>query len=249
MRSILCFAAVVALAACGAPSQVAKPTPAVRLDEVHALVRHGRWLKALPALQRMVFELAPGRPELPEVAFLTGEVLFQTGSFLDAAEQFRKVAESFPESPYAPLALLRAGDASMRLWRLPQLDPTNGEIALAAYQELTGRYPESDEAIRANMRVHRLRNWLAEKAYRNGTFYSRRKAYDSAILYYKEVVAAYSDTDWAPHALLRLVDSYYTIKYNEERKETCEHLRRFFPRTPLDPAKCPPGPPAADASP
>jgi outer membrane protein assembly factor BamD len=242
---------LVLLAGCAKP-QPAPPTPVQRLEEVRRLARRGAWAKALPALQALVFELSGGRPEAPEVSYLTGEALFQTASYADAAEQFRKVSEAFPESPYAPLALLRAGDANMRMWRRPQLDPTYGEVALATYQELSGRYPDSEAAARGNLHVRRLRAWLAEKAYRNGLFYLRRKAYDSAILYFREVVAAFSDTPWTPHALLRLVDSYAAIGYNEERKETCDHLRRFFPRTAVAPEKCPPAapaPPAADASP
>ena len=34
-----------------------------------------------------------------------------------------------------------------------------------------------------------------------------------------------------PDALMRLVDSYRVIGYGDERKETCAHLRRFFPQT------------------
>jgi hypothetical protein len=30
---------------------------------------------------------------------------------------------------------------------------------------------------------------------------------------------------------MRLVDSYRGIGYNDELKETCAHLRRFFPQT------------------
>ena len=215
-----------------------------RLFLAHAVSRAGDAFNTV-ALVVLVFELSGGRAEAPEVGYLTGEALFQTGQFSDAAEQFRKVSDGFPESPYAPLALLRAGDANLRLWRLPQLDPTYGEVALATYQELVGRYPESEAAARAALHVRRLRNWLAEKAYRNGVFYLRRKAYDSAILYFREVVGAFSDTRWAPDALLRLIDSYAAIGYGEERRETCAHLRRFFPATTVAPERCPPAPAAS----
>lgn len=231
---------VAVFAACGPKTPPPVPSPAARLTEVRRISRLGQWTKALPILQGLVFEMSGGRLELPEVSYLTGEALFQTGALVEAADQFRKVADNFPESPYAPLALLRVGDANMRLWRKPQLDPTYGEAALAAYQELSGRYPESEAAARGNLHVRRLRTWLAEKAYRNGVFYLRRRAYDSAILYFREVVAGYSETSWVPSALLRLVDSYHAISYKEERAETCAHLRRFYPHTAIDAEKCPP---------
>src|SRR5258708_12560389 len=61
-------------------------------------------------------------------------------------------------------------------------------------------------------------------------FYLRRKAFASAIIYFKDVIANYPTTARAPDALLRLVDSYRAIGYKQELQETCEHLRRFYPQ-------------------
>jgi outer membrane protein assembly factor BamD len=65
----------------------------------------------------------------------------------------------------------------------------------------------------------------------NGMFYFRRRAYDSAIIYFKDVIATYPGTSSVPDALMRLVDSYRVIGYGDELKETCGHLRRYFPQT------------------
>src|SRR2546422_290385 len=128
----------------------------------------------------------------------------------------------------------------------PDLDPAYGETALAIYQELAGRFPDSDAAARARAHVRRLENQFAEKTYKTGIFYLRRKAWDSAIIYFKDVIANYPTTQRAPDALLRLVDSYRAIGYKQELQETCEHLRRFYPKaTGLD-RTCPA---AADSSP
>src|SRR5205807_2637256 len=90
--------------------------------------------------------------------------------------------------------LLRAGDANLRLWRKPELDPSYGESALAIYQELAGRYPGTDAAARAQVHVQQLREWFAQKDYKNGLFYFRRRAFDSAIIYFKDVIANYQGT-------------------------------------------------------
>ena len=140
------------------------------------------------------------------------------------------MADQYPNSAYAPLALLRAGDANLRLWRSPDLDPSYGETALAIYQELAGRYPDSEAAARAQLHVRQLKEWFAEKSYKAGMFYFRRRAYDSAIIYFKDVIAGYAGTPRVSDALLRLADSYRAIGYKDELKETCAHLRRFFPR-------------------
>ena len=85
----------------------------------------------------------------------------------------------------------------------------------------------------------RLQNQLAEKTYKNGMFYLRRKAYDSAIIYFKDVIANFPDAKLAPNALLRLVDSYRAIGYAEERRETCAHLHRFYPQAQGVARSCP----------
>ncbi|MGH9262729.1 MAG: outer membrane protein assembly factor BamD, partial [Acidimicrobiales bacterium] len=148
-----------------------------------------------------------------------------------------------------PVALLRAGDANLRLWRKPDLDPTSGRTALALYQELAGRYPQSPAATRAQPHIRHLQDWFAEKGYKTGVFYLRRRAYDSAILYFKDVIASYPGARRTPDALLRLVDAYRTLGYDEERRETCAHLERFFPQADGLAERCPPSRAAAGTEP
>jgi len=219
------------MTACGhARRQQVATTPETELERALALIRHGDFRRAQVVLMRLNFEFAPGQPEAAAARYYLAECAFQTGDRVQAAHDFRKVADEFPASEYAPLALLRAGDSNLRLWRRAELDPTYGETALSIYQELAGRYPESDAAARARPHVRRLQNQFAEKSYKNGMFYLRRKAYDSAIIYFKDVIASYPEATLAPDALLRLVDSYRAIGYKDEVQETCAHLRRFYPQ-------------------
>ncbi len=203
--------------------------PNVQLDRAMDLFHHGDFRRAQAMLQRLTFDLEPGDPSLPQIRYYLAECSFQMGDYVQAASDFRKVSDEFSMTEYAPLALLRAGDANLRLWHRPELDPSYGETALAIYQELAGRFPESDAAARARPHVKRLENQFAEKTYKTGIFYLRRKAFDSAIIYFKDVIANYPNSARAPDALLRLVDSYRAIRYTQELEETCEHLRRFYP--------------------
>lgn len=213
--------------------------PEVELERAMRLFRRGDFRRAQIIFQRLTFEYTVTPEELAQARYYLAECHFQVGDYLQAASDFRKVADEFSTTQYAPLALLRAGDANLRLWRRPELDPTYGEAALAIYQELTGRFPESDGAARARPHVRRLENQFAEKTYKNGMFYLRRKAFDSAIIYFKDVIANYPNAQRAPDALLRLVDSYRAIGYTQEVQETCEHLRRFYPTATQLAASCP----------
>lgn len=214
--------------------------PEQMLAQARAEFRAGKFTKALQSFRRAQFELPPNDPALPEVHYSMAESEFQTGQLVDAAHDFRQVADEFPGSAYAPVALLRAGDANMRLWRNPELDPSYGESALAIYQDLAGRYPDSEAAARAQLHVRQLRDWFADKAYRNGLFYFKRRAWDSGIIYFKDIVANYPETARAPDALLRLADTYRAIGYKEELQEACAHLRRFYPQAGGLDKSCPP---------
>jgi len=138
-----------------------------------------------------------------------------------------------------PGALLRAGDANLRLWRRPELDPSYGEAALAIYQELAGRYPGNSAATRAQLHVRQLRDGFADKAYKNGLFYYRRRAWDSGIIYFKHVIATYPETARAADAVLRLADTYKAIGYKDELRETCAHLQRYYPQAAGRAKSCP----------
>ncbi len=228
--------------ACGGPkARTTAPAvqPEVELQRAMRLFRRGEFRKAQLIFQRLTFELSTTQEELAQARYYLAECNFQLGDFVQAASDFRKVADEFPTSAYAPLALLRAGDANLKLWRRPELDPTYGEAALAIYQELAGRFPDGDAATRARLHVRRLENQFADKTYKNGMFYLRRKAYDSAIIYFKDVIANYPNTRRVPDALLRLIDSYRAIGYTQEMQETCDHLRRFYPDATQLAARCP----------
>lgn len=241
MRSMMWLAGVIVVLGCrpGAPAVRAAPAPEGELARAMTMFRNGNFRGAQTLLQRLTFEFSRNQPELAVARFYLAECQFQTGDRVLAASEFRKVADEFPTSEYAPVALLRAGDSNLRLWRRAELDPTYGEVALATYQELAARYPDSDAAARARPHVQRLQNQFAEKTYKNGMFYFRRRAWDSAIIYFKEVIANFPQAQRAPDALLRLVDTYRAIGYTPELQETCVHLRRFYPQAPGLERTCP----------
>jgi outer membrane protein assembly factor BamD len=240
MRNTGILTVILMVAACGGgrPGDLA-PDPTQEIARARSLVRQGRYGKAIPVLQRLGFEYGPSQDEAAEVRYWLGECYFQTGDHASAIQEYRRAADTYPESPWAPVALLRAGDAHLRMWKRPELDPSQGEAALAVYQELVGRYPESEAAARGGLHVLELKNRFAEKAYKNGMFYLRRKAYDSAIIYFKEIIASFPEAKRVPDALLRLVDVYRAIRYEEELQETCAHLRRYYPQAGGIAERCP----------
>jgi outer membrane protein assembly factor BamD len=207
--------------------------------------RHGKWGDAEKVLGRAVLEFSPGDPRIPRAHFYIAESMFAQGRQLEAAREFRKTSDETPNDPLAPEALLRLGDVYADLWRRPELDPTYGQTALSTYQELLNRYGGTDAAKRAQLRINELNERFAYKAYKAGLFYFRLKAYDSAILYLKDLVATYPKTTVVPDALVKLVQAYKALGYREDVQETCGYIQRFHPSAPRVREVCPAKPAGA----
>ena len=74
------------------------------------------------------------------------------------------------------------------------------------------------------------REWFATKDYENGMHYMRRKAYDSAIIYMRDVVTKYPNTARSRDALLALAQAYDAIKYKDDKADVCKTLREKYPK-------------------
>jgi outer membrane protein assembly factor BamD len=258
LRRIAVALAITTLAGCGGGrSPEATTTPAntpdyegaspQQVDSLYRLaeryVRQGRWDDAIKQLERLLLEFSPGDSRIAQARFWLGDAKFVTGAHLEAAREFRRVSDETPNDRLAPDALLRVGDVYSDLWRRPELDPTYGQTALSTYQELLNRYANSPAAARAQARIAELQERFAYKEYRAAIYYFKLKAYDSAILYLKDLVATYPRAAVAPDALLKLVEAYRRLGYQEDVQETCGYLRRFHPDALRGDTHCP-GPPA-----
>ena len=242
------FLAVVALAACGRHRSSTGPTPlssqaprtvdSLWTRAVKAF-GEGQWSDAQKALDRVAVVFTPSDSRYLRLHFYQGEILFAQGNQLQAVREFRRVADEQPDGPLAPDALLRAGDAYADLWRRAELDPTYGETARGVYQEVVSRYGGTPAAARAAVRLAELGEKFAEKEYKNALFYFRFKAYDSAILMLRGVIATYPRTAVVPDALERLVRVYQILGYKEDVKETCAYIAQYHP-DPAGPSRlCP----------
>ncbi len=187
------------------------------------------WHKAGTLFERLMLELPRRDPRLAMARLSLGEVRLGEKSYLQAVREFRRVADEYPTDSLAPVGLLRAGDAYAKLWRRPELDPTYGGQAVATWQELSTRYPESRYADSARSRIAGLNEWYARKQFQAGRFYMKYKAYEAAIIYLKDLVATYPKTAVAPEAMSELVTAYTKLGYIEDIAEMCRYYRQTYP--------------------
>ncbi len=194
--------------------------------------RAGRFARAQAGFQALTFNVGTRDTLYPLARYYLAESYFGEGDFVTSAREFRRVADESPGHRLAPDALLRTADSYAKLWEKPELDPSNGQTALATYQELAGRFPDTQAARVATARLRALTERFAQKEMENALFYFRRNAYDSAILYFKDLIANYPNASVVPDAYTYIVRSYHAIGYKDQEAEFCNALRQFYPQRP-----------------
>ena len=228
LRALLAAATLAAAAACAHFRLEDFPTPEGLYQASLRQFRAGHFDRGQAGFQKLTFDLSASDTLYVLARFFLGECDFAQGDFVTAAREFRRVADESPTFRLAPMALLRAADAYAAQWTQPELDPTNGQTALATYQELQGRFPASDAAQIAAARVRALNEEFARKAMANAMFYYQRGAFDSAILYFKDLIASYPSSARVPDAYAYLVRSYKTIGWKDEQAAFCLQLRSYY---------------------
>ena len=190
-----------------------------------------KWDNAVTGFEKLTLDLSARDTLLPLSHWYLAQAHEHKNEHILAATSFSRLAESFPDDSLADDALLAAGNAYLRLWRNPELDPQYGTLAQVQYRTLISVYPESPLRKDADAALLRIDEMFAEKDYRNAMHYVRRGAFDSSIIYFKDVVKNYPNTDHVRQSLLRMVEVYRRpqMNYKEEAAETCTTLRSAYP--------------------
>jgi outer membrane assembly lipoprotein YfiO len=242
-RSILVGAAVLAalvVAGCGAQFDIKKfhgSTDELYAASLKAYNKH-HWDDAAAGFEKLTLDLPAHDTLVPRAYYYLGESHRHKREPLLAAQSFSRLAEAFPDDSLAAPALFAAGRSYEQMWHRPDLDAEYGQSSLSEYQTLLALYPSSPLKDRSEERVAHLQEWFAEKDYDNGLHYLHRKAYDSSIIYFKDVVKNYPNVPAARLAYLRLVDAYRAIRYKDDAADVCNTLLVTYPQDAIVQLKC-----------
>jgi outer membrane protein assembly factor BamD len=188
-----------------------------------------RWDNAAHAFERLTTELSPRDPKIALAYYYLAKSQEKKGDDLLAAKSYSRIYELLPQDTLAEDGLYLSGLAFSRMWRKPVLDAEYGEDALTQFQSLEGLYPNSPLIPKADQQLARLDEWFATKDYETGYHYIKRKAYDSAIIYFKDVIRLHPNAKKTREAYLRLHDAYRAINYKEDARELCDAMRTKYP--------------------
>ena len=103
--------------------------------------------------------------------------------------------------------------------------------ALDALSEVVRRFPDSNYARDAKLKMDLARDHLAGKEMEIGRFYETQGEYLAAINRFQTVVNQYQTTTHVPEALTRLVECYYALGLKDEAERTAAVLGYNYPST------------------
>lgn len=229
-RGIALLTGLVAVASCAAGFRVSQyPTQESLYSAGVQQLRARKWDNAVAVFEKLTLELPARDTLLPMAHYHLARAYSGRGEHLLSAQTYQRLSESFATDTLADDALYLAGRELQRLWRRPMLDALYGGEAAAVYQTMLSLYPDSEWGDSATAQLRLLDEWFATKDYESAMHYFRRKAYDSAIIYLRDVVTKYASTAKVRDAYLRLAESFEAIRYREDKAEVCATLRERWP--------------------
>src|SRR5690606_21892833 len=101
--------------------------------------------------------------------------------------------------------------------------------ALAALNEVQRRYPESEYAADARLKIDLVNDHLAGKDMEIGRFYERTGQWLAAQIRFRNVVENFQTTSHAPEALYRLTETNLALGIPEEARKYAAVLGANYP--------------------
>jgi outer membrane protein assembly factor BamD len=108
-------------------------------------------------------------------------------------------------------------------------DQSNTEGALVALQDVVQRFPDTEYARDATLKIDLTNDHLAGKEMAVGRYYLSRGDYIGAINRFRSVVDQYQTTPQIAEALERLCESYYSLGLDSEAQTAAAVLGRNYP--------------------
>jgi outer membrane protein assembly factor BamD len=103
------------------------------------------------------------------------------------------------------------------------------ELALAALQDVTRRYPDSKYGRDARAKLDLVHDHLAGKEMAIGRYYQQRGEFLAAINRFRAVLREFQATTHVPEALLRLTEIYLSLGITDEAQVAAAVLGYNFP--------------------
>jgi outer membrane protein assembly factor BamD len=154
---------------------------------------------------------------------------YEAKDYDDSISAARRFVTLHPGSPDAAYAQFLIGSSYFE--QIPDVSRDQGRTdkAIAALEEVSRKYPDSEYAQNAKRKIEVARDQLAGKEMDTGRYYLNRKDFTGAINRFKIVVTQYQTTRHVEEALMRLTEAYMALGVASEAQTAAAVLGHNFP--------------------
>ena len=163
-----------------------------------------------------IFFLDPGHKLTPKSEILHAYALYQQGKYDEAEDVIDIFLKLHPASKNAPYMHYLRGLCRYRQVSDVKLDQTSALQALAIFNGIAQKYPNSDYGRDAKHKAELMLDHLAGKEIYIGRYYLEKRNPIAAIKRFQTVLDNYNTTKHVPEALYRLIEANLTIGLTNE---------------------------------
>jgi outer membrane protein assembly factor BamD len=157
---------------------------------------------------------------------------YQSNDYEDAISAADRFIQLYPGNPQVPYAYYMRAIAYYEQMSDVGRDQAATGQAQAALREVITRFPNSEYAADARLKLDTVNDQLAGKEMAVGRFYLRQNQPLAAIGRFRTVVDRFQTTTHTPEALYRLVEAYLTLGLLEEAQRNGAVLGHNYPGDP-----------------
>jgi outer membrane protein assembly factor BamD len=203
------------------PVELLYATGADRLDR-------GLWNQAVDYFQE-VERQHPYSEWSRRAILMTAYAHYQANDYAEAIGDADRFISLYPGNPAATYAhYLKAICYFEQIVDVGRDQAATGQ-ALANLREVVQRYPRTEYAADARLKIDMVNDQLAGKEMTIGRWYLRQGDTIAALGRFRTVIDRYQTTSHAPEALYRLVETYLTLGLAEEAKRNGAVLGFNYP--------------------
>ena len=154
---------------------------------------------------------------------------YEANQYADAVSDANRFIELYPGNASTAYAFYIRAECYFEQILDVGRDQAATEQARASMREVVQRYPHTEYAVDARIKIDMINDQLAGKEMSIGRWYLRQGDMISAISRFKGVVDRYQTTSDAPEALERLVEANLTLGLVGEARENAAVLGYNYP--------------------
>ena len=143
-------------------------------------------------------------PLAPKAQYQLGLVLKGLQRYYEAEDAFNKVISNYPTSEWVSAVQYQIAECRSAVSKGSDYDQGAAREAKQKFQEFVKEHPDAVLSKQAEKNISGLEETEAESNYNIALFYEKQKQYESAEIYYNDVINNYPNSPWAVKAMEKI---------------------------------------------